>query len=165
MQITFTSPARAMCTIRQLLTQHGDNIGEMYCVPNLVSLCQNTLTSSEDPMFNVGSSALLPTFYSRSGVWARQERTGTCKKSQESSRDLGLDRAVGSRAAAEQAAPITIQAFCHVTGMSHDCVVSTQSGSFVNPWWQLRAKISAFCVMTKTFLNGLTYKFQLQDQF
>ena len=45
----------------------------------------------------------------------------------------GLDRAVGSGAASERVAPITIQDFCHVTGRPHVRVVSTQSGPFVDP--------------------------------
>ena len=38
-----------------------------------------------------------------------------------------------AESAAEQAAPITTQDFGHVTGWSHDGVISTQSELFVDP--------------------------------
>ena len=66
-----------------------------------------------------------------------------------------LDRAVGSGAASEQAAPITIQDFCHVTGRPHDRVVSIQSGPFVDPWPQLRSKTSAFCIMVSNTFESV----------
>ena len=47
--------------------------------------------------------------------------------------DLGLDRAVGSGAAAQQAAPITAQDSCHVTRWSSDCDVGTLPGPFGDP--------------------------------